>query len=418
MFDRFTEEARLAMTRARTASLRMAHDYIGTEHFLLALAQGTSSISSRALAAQGIDHARVLAAVEAKVERGKSTVFGTRLPFTPRMKRILEYALEASVDLGHSWIGTGHLLCGLLRESDGPGADVLRDLGVDTMRLEYEARALEAGEKPLPASEEEEPPATVDPDPADPLPPPETRRTPRLRRVLALAEIEARSVGNGAVSTAHLLLALLKEGSGAGVGVLERLGLGAAEVREELVPLLTTGETWTDGPRPLDAPAEAALENARLEAEALGHTYIGTEHLLLGLVHATGGPAADILRALGMEPETIRRGIRDLLKVELPECTAPGGPSEERVLNAIADEALKLVGVFLPGETVEIEARYDGGVRGTPYGIMIMWRKGRRARSTLVHWAPDADALRRSVPRLVGCLVMEVEEDRAGSGAA
>jgi hypothetical protein len=130
MFDRFTERARKVMTLSRQEAQKLNNDYIGTEHILLGLVQEGSGVAAQVLKNLGVDLRKVRAEVERLVEQGNSPVTGAQLPFTPRAKRVLELALEEAQDLGHHYIGTEHLLLGLIREKDGPAAHVLQGLGV------------------------------------------------------------------------------------------------------------------------------------------------------------------------------------------------------------------------------------------------------------------------------------------------
>src|SRR5262245_39802304 len=130
MFDRFTERARKVMTLARQEAQKLNNDYIGTEHILLGLVQEGSGVAAQVLKNLDVDLKKVRGEVERLVEPGTGPVQGNQLPFTPRAKRVLELAMEEAQTLGHNYIGTEHLLLGLIRESDGPAAHVLQNLGV------------------------------------------------------------------------------------------------------------------------------------------------------------------------------------------------------------------------------------------------------------------------------------------------
>jgi hypothetical protein len=129
MFDRFTERARKVMSLARKEAQRLHHDYIGTEHLIVALVEQEAGLASQALRKLGVDLGKVRAEVDRIVETGKSDGTEKQLPFTPRMKRVLEQALEQSKRLGLNYIGTEHLLLALIEERDGPAAEVLENLG-------------------------------------------------------------------------------------------------------------------------------------------------------------------------------------------------------------------------------------------------------------------------------------------------
>lgn len=130
MFDRFTDRARKTMGLARQESQRLNHEYIGTEHVLLGLVAETSGVASQVLRDLGVDLVRVQTEVEKLVKSGGKTVTMGQLPFTPRVKKALEVATAEGQALGHGYIGTEHLLLGLLKVEDGVAYHVLVNCGV------------------------------------------------------------------------------------------------------------------------------------------------------------------------------------------------------------------------------------------------------------------------------------------------
>ncbi|MDO8349249.1 MAG: Clp protease N-terminal domain-containing protein, partial [Planctomycetota bacterium] len=131
MFDRFTDRAKKCMSLARKAALAWSHEYIGTEHLLLGLLDEGTSVACNVLRSMQVDAARLRALVDARVNRGRHPVTMDQLPFTPRAKKVLELAMEEASAIGHSYIGTEHLLLGLLGEARGVAAFALRECGVD-----------------------------------------------------------------------------------------------------------------------------------------------------------------------------------------------------------------------------------------------------------------------------------------------
>src|SRR5215813_1381628 len=130
MFDRFTDRARKVMNLAKSEAQRLNHEYIGTEHILLGLVQEGSGVAANVLRNMGIDLKRIRAEIE-KLVKGSSTMVPMgNLPFTPRAKKVLELSLEEASQLGHNYIGTEHLLLGLIKENEGIAAKVLTNLGV------------------------------------------------------------------------------------------------------------------------------------------------------------------------------------------------------------------------------------------------------------------------------------------------
>ncbi len=128
MFDRFTDRARKVMTLARQEAQRFNHEYIGTEHILLGLVQEGSGVAANVLKNMGVELRKIRIEVEKMVQSGSNMVQMGQLPFTPRAKKVLEFSLEEATNLGHNYIGTEHLLLGLLRENESVAAQVLLNL--------------------------------------------------------------------------------------------------------------------------------------------------------------------------------------------------------------------------------------------------------------------------------------------------
>ena len=134
MFERFTDRARRVVVLAQEEARMLDHGYIGTEHLLLGLVHEGEGVAAKALEAMGINLEAVREQVETIIGRGEHTESG-HIPFTPRAKRVLELSLRESSQLGHNYIGTEHILLGLVREGDGVAAQVLVKLGADLNRV-------------------------------------------------------------------------------------------------------------------------------------------------------------------------------------------------------------------------------------------------------------------------------------------
>ena len=130
MFERFTDRARKVMALANQEAQRFNHEYIGTEHILLGLVKEGSGVGANVLKALSVDLRKVRLEVEKLVKQGPEMVTMGKLPQTPRAKKVIEYAIEEARNLNHNYVGTEHLLLGLLREHDGVAAQVLRNLGL------------------------------------------------------------------------------------------------------------------------------------------------------------------------------------------------------------------------------------------------------------------------------------------------
>ena len=133
MFERFTDRARRTVVLAQEEARLLQHSYIGTEHILLGLIHEGEGVAAKTLESLGISHEAVRQQVEEIVGRGQHAPSG-HIPFTPRAKKVLELGLREAIQLGHNYIGTEHILLGLIREGDGVAAQVLVRLGADLDR--------------------------------------------------------------------------------------------------------------------------------------------------------------------------------------------------------------------------------------------------------------------------------------------
>jgi ATP-dependent Clp protease ATP-binding subunit ClpC len=142
MFNRFTERARKVIVFAKEEARRFNHDYIGTEHLLLGLIREGEGVASAVLQKLGLDLESIRIEVEKLVQAGPQTQVVGDIPFTPRSKKALELAAEEARALGHNYIGTEHLLLGLVKEGEGMAYRVLLNLGLDLAKLRNEVLEL------------------------------------------------------------------------------------------------------------------------------------------------------------------------------------------------------------------------------------------------------------------------------------
>ncbi|MFQ5987920.1 MAG: ATP-dependent Clp protease ATP-binding subunit, partial [Dehalococcoidia bacterium] len=136
-FEKFTERARKVLTLAQEEAQRFNHNYIGTEHILLGLVREGEGVAAKVLANLGVELNKVRSAVEFIIGRGERTIRG-EIGLTPRAKRVIELAVDEARRLNHNYIGTEHLLLGLLREGEGVAAGVLESLGVSLEKVRAE----------------------------------------------------------------------------------------------------------------------------------------------------------------------------------------------------------------------------------------------------------------------------------------
>jgi ATP-dependent Clp protease ATP-binding subunit ClpA len=141
MFERFTDRTRRVVVLAQEEARMLDHNYIGTEHILLGLLREGDGYAARTLESLGISLDAVRQHVQEIIGRGQQAPSG-HIPFTPRAKKVLELSLRESLKLGHGYIGTEHILLGLLREGDGVAAQVLVTLGADLNRVRLQVLQL------------------------------------------------------------------------------------------------------------------------------------------------------------------------------------------------------------------------------------------------------------------------------------
>jgi ATP-dependent Clp protease ATP-binding subunit ClpA len=144
MFERFTDRARRVVVLAQEEARLLNHNYVGTEHILLGLIQESQGVAAKALESLGISLEAVRAQVEEIIGQGQSAPTG-HIPFTPRAKKVLELSLREAKQLGHDYIGTEHILLGLIREGEGVAAQVLVRLGGDLSRVRQQVVQLLGG---------------------------------------------------------------------------------------------------------------------------------------------------------------------------------------------------------------------------------------------------------------------------------
>ena len=144
MFEKFTDKARRVVVLAQEEAKLLNHNYIGTEHILLGLIHEGEGVAAKALEALGINLEQVREQVQEIIGQGQQAPSG-HIPFTPRAKKVLELSLREALQLGHSYIGTEHLLLGLIREGEGVAAQVLTKLGADTNKVRQQVIQLLSG---------------------------------------------------------------------------------------------------------------------------------------------------------------------------------------------------------------------------------------------------------------------------------
>jgi ATP-dependent Clp protease ATP-binding subunit ClpA len=365
MFERFTDRARRALVVAQKHAHEFGHGRITPAHILLALSEEGSGLAERALVEAGVDVAGLRARVAASSGSHSASRDADMLPFSPQAKKVLELSLREALRLGDKHIGTEHLLLGVLKFDEG--IEVL--LGVPITRVRAQVVALVQGSASRPA-----------------LSPALTAAMDRARR----------AAGAAPMTSGHLLAALLDDGDSQAAKGLTALGVTTATVREalaqvpaegtsdaepEMQPIeLKVGDTSIEvtdealvarlraaSPREIlgalaayfhgrsdrdddkraiemNARARIALELAQEEARLLKHGFVGTEHILLGLIHEGDGVAAKVLDSLGVSLTRVRTKVEETIGTAGgdPVPSPPFTPRAKKVLELSRREALEL----------------------------------------------------------------------------
>lgn len=328
----FTDRVRRVLQIAREEAQRRGHPKVDTGHLLLAIINDAESTGAQALTRVGVDVATVRQAIEDAM-KGKATerVAGPDLPYSWAAKRVLELATSEARELRHDYTGTEHLLLAMLREEAGVLGLLRGEKSIATHALTSAGVTLAATRAAVASLLADEMPAR---------PPRSTARrvatgytfTDRVRKVLQLAREEAARLGHDFVGSEHIWLGLLREGEGVAAAVLANLNVDLAELQERIEARLVKGQAMVEGPDfPYTRPAKGVLELAISESRELHYAYIGTEHLLLGLLHDAKSIAGTALADLGVTLEHARAEMLRLVGSDTQARAQNRGRGEEIV---------------------------------------------------------------------------------------
>jgi ATP-dependent Clp protease ATP-binding subunit ClpA len=313
-FERFTDKAKKVLILAQDEAEQAHLAYSDTEQVLTGLLRESDGRAAKVLAALGvdIDNVRVIVATLGGTER----INGQQAIPTSRVKVVMEIAYEEATRMNNTYVGTEHLLLGLLIEGEGNAAKILRKLEVHLDKVRYELDSL-LKEQGL----EEESGSAVEGvlgseavrrrGHLKPLGPaagwlePETRLSAPARSAVALAEEEAIRAGRGRLGTEHLLLGLIRQGEGRAAEALVQLGVNLAGAREAVAGLEANSPRVPAQPVAGDFDVSLALNQARMLVRRARVAVVDTEHLLLVLCRMPGSGAARALATLGVGSEQV-----------------------------------------------------------------------------------------------------------------
>jgi ATP-dependent Clp protease ATP-binding subunit ClpA len=306
----FTERVRRVLAASREESTRLHHEYVGTEHILLGIARENDGVAIAVLDTLGVRGDAIVAKLESTLKPGPSSRYiGPDLPYTSRAKKVLELSMSEARSLHHSYVGTEHLLLGVIAEQKGIAAQVLSDFGVTLEKARAETlRLLGAERSPNP-----------EPVAAHPTTPGYARSrgpygvalvedfTGRARDALRAAYDEAASREHRTVDLTHVLLALASREDGMAAVLLDQVAGSRKRVMEALVARMPDKGDGTDRRSLQLAPdTQHALDNALLEASKDGHRRAGTQHLLLAVLDELPLALAAACAQLGLTAKAAR----------------------------------------------------------------------------------------------------------------
>jgi ATP-dependent Clp protease ATP-binding subunit ClpA len=349
MFERFTGDARTAVVLAQVQARDLGHDYIGTEHLLLALVSTEGSGVKATLHTFGVTADDVTAEILGIVGRGEGAGSG-HIPFTPRSKKVLELSLREALALAHNTIRPEHILLGLLREGEGLAAQILFKRGVDLGRLRQQVI------DSMPAGPRRTPRGGIFSRRSSSADPSRRRMTSGADKVVDRAADHA---GDAPIASQHFLLGLLDDDESVAAKALAALGVTRDEVEAKLAELGTQGtsdeppEHW--GARNTSLQAEGDLVTVKIgDAELAGRVRAMFDSLHVDLLRGPQLPGADRIW-LAVRPaieESVRRfeeqaaattweppgwsksGIANFAMI-----SKPGGPTPQWWLTSDVDEA-------------------------------------------------------------------------------
>ena len=379
-FDRFNDRAKRVLALAQDEAIRFNHNYIGTEHLLLGLVREGEGVAARALDSLGVDLSHIRTSVEATIGRGDTTKSPSEITLAPQTKQVINYAIEESRKLGHSHVGTEHLLLGIVRQGESTAAKVLASLGIELEKIRHQV-ILELGQRgsaaASPSSEPQSPPQFGSGGPFE-------RFNDRAKKVLAYAQDEAIRFKHNYIGTEHLLLGLVREGESVAARTLNALGVELSKVRTAVEFIIGAGDAANMPSSPseitLSPRTRKVIELAIDEARKLNHRFVGPEHLLLGLVREGEGIASGVIESLGVTLAKVRQQLLATLGQQAPDmprnvysnALVQSGPFDllddaaKRVLSLAEEEARQMRHNWIGTEHMLIAlARSDGVAQRT-----------------------------------------------------
>ena len=320
MWQRFTERARKVVIYAQEEAIRCGQNRVDTEHLLLGLVRENDNVAARILDRLNVPLGRIRSEIRRQAVVGDS-MNAKKIELTSQSKRVIDRAYEEARRLSNNYLGTEHLLLGLIRDADGLAGRILSSLHVDLARSRSEVVAMQGRPPDEPRQGQE----TQSQDGGEQVM--WQQFTEQARKVVFYSQEEAGRLGENYVSTEHILLGLVRDDDNVAVRILDMLGISPGRIRAEVERKVARGDGRLGNDMQLTPRAKRVIDIAYVEARMLNHNYIGTEHLLLGLIREGEGLAGRILTKLGATLDKARTAVSTFQPLEQTE---EGGAAEER----------------------------------------------------------------------------------------
>jgi ATP-dependent Clp protease ATP-binding subunit ClpA len=304
LFERVTPEAQAVLTAAGDEARQLQHAHVGDGHILLGLLREQDSGAATVLRALGVDSGRFRARLIEIVPAEGGPPSGGQLPFTPRAKKVLELALREALSLGIHRVSGETLLLALAREGDGVAMRILVEWNVSSEQIRNAVLEVLPDHRPIAGG-------LLDPWPSTPgdVAGIFERFTERARGAVDAAQEEARVLRTGYVGSEALLLGLLRVEEGLAAQVLASFDVTLARARAQVVRRVSVGENPSPEQIPFTPHAKQVLERALEEALKMGHNYVGTEHVLLGIAEVDEGVGIAVLRDFDLDSQKLRDAV-------------------------------------------------------------------------------------------------------------
>jgi ATP-dependent Clp protease ATP-binding subunit ClpA len=336
-FDKFTERARRVISLAHEEAQRLKQSYLGSEHILLGLLREGEGVAARVLQKLEVDLYRARVVVEEWTTKGEQSGLG-EVGLTEEGKQVIEQAVSEAQGLNHQYVGTEHLLLALVHVKESTAAQVLERMGIGPQKatmvtlqtanstFQQVGRSSELMQRGRDRF---------------------AKFNEQARKVLSLAQEEAQRFMHNYIGTEHLLLGLVGVEDDTAGRVLNKLGADLYKVRSAVEFIIGRGDRIARGEIGLTPRAKKVIELAVDEARQLGHDYIGTEHLLLGLVREGEGIAAGVLESLGVNMGRVRVATLEVLGQPAPLQWGTGRTQAEGALTI--QDLVRLAGEYVRG---------------------------------------------------------------------